>query len=241
MLEIFFVWFSSLVDPLFRILVFLDVIDIRSIPGDTMSLSAEGTAILKRELRKRIRNAVRSMSPVELRSQSEVAAGRLLQTAAYAEARNVGLYSSMPGELDTSFLLARALADEKRVFLPRVASKRDRFMVMLEVHDINEMAGWPRSDWNILEPPVEEGREDAPKDAHLDLIVVPGVAFDMTGGRCGQGMGFYDSYFARYAAARQDMPKLIALALAPQLVEEVPMTEYDVRVDNVLAGETSGA
>lgn len=202
-----------------------------------MSLPVDGAVILKRELRKRVRSSVKAMSAAELKYQSQAAAERLLSTPAYSAAKNIALYSSMPGELDTSSLLSRALADQKRVFLPRVASKADRLMLMLEVRSVEEMAGWTPSDWDILEPPVGEGREDAPKDAHLDLIVVPGVAFDASGGRCGQGMGFYDSYFSRYAAARQKMPTLIALALTPQVVEEVPMTPTDVRVDLLLAGE----
>lgn len=199
--------------------------------------AADGAAVLKRELRKRVRGALRALPAETLASQSASLAAQLLASPHYASARSVALYASMPGELDTASLLAAAFRDGKRVFLPRVASKAARAMRMLEARGAADVAGFPRSDWGIAEPPVEAGRAEAPADAGLDLVVVPGVAFDRVGGRCGQGMGFYDTFFARYQSARGSLPKLVALALKPQVVEEVPMTETDWRVDKLLVAE----
>lgn len=195
---------------------------------------ADAAAVLKRELRARVRAALRALPAADLQVQSASLVARLVASPHYAAARSVALYASMPGELDTAALLVRALRDRKRVFLPRVTSKPGRAMVMLEVRSVAEVGGWERSGWGIAEPPLERGRADAPADAALDLIVVPGVAFDASGARCGQGMGFYDTYFARYGRARSPMPRLVALALKPQLVDEVPMTERDWRVDDLL-------
>lgn len=199
--------------------------------------AADGAAVLKRELRKRVRGALRRLPASALAAQGAALGARLRASPAYASAHSVALYASMPGELDTARLLAAAFRDGKRVFLPRVVSKPAREMVMLEARSEADVAGFPRGAWGIAEPPLGEGRADAPEDAALDLVVVPGVAFDRAGARCGQGMGFYDTYFARYQARRGTMPHLVALALAPQLVAEVPMTETDWRVDEVMVAE----
>lgn len=201
-------------------------------------MSAEmGATILKRELRKRVRAALRALPTAEIQRQSTSLCARLAASRQYERSSTIALYSSMPGELDTSVLIVRAFADGKRVFLPRVTSKVGRTMVMLEARSVDDVASWARSDWGISEPPVDDGRDDAPEDSALDLIVVPGVAFDVRGGRCGQGMGFYDTYFARYQKKRGFLPALVALALEPQVVAEVPMTDLDVRVDELLRAE----
>jgi len=64
----------------------------------------------------------------------------------------------------------------------------------------------------------------------LDLIMVPGVAFDRRGGRSGHGMGYYDKLLEH---ARPDTP-LVALAFECQLFEEVPTAEHDVYMDKVV-------
>jgi 5-formyltetrahydrofolate cyclo-ligase len=194
-------------------------------------------AVLKRELRTRVRRALRALPPAALASQSASAVAQLLASPVYASATTLALYSSLPGELDTATLVAAAFRDGKRVFLPRVASKRTGTMLMLEASCAAEIASYPRSDWGIAEPPVGGGRAEAPADTGLDLVVVPGVAFDVRGGRCGQGMGFYDTFFARYLRERGAVPRLVALALRPQVVDEVPMTETDWRVDGLLVAE----
>lgn len=114
-------------------------------------------------------------------------------------------------------------------------------MVMLEVHSMQELASWEPNSWGIREPPIEDGRAESPRDAALDVIVVPGLAFDVRGARCGQGMGFYDTFFRKYAASPHPMPRLIALALSAQIVTSVPVTSDDWPVDEVMFPEASSA
>ena len=63
----------------------------------------------------------------------------------------------------------------------------------------------------------------------MDLIVVPGVAFDKTGNRLGRGGGYYDK-----ALRRAKKVYKIGLCFREQLVKKVPMTEHDVRMDRVI-------
>lgn len=139
-------------------------------------------------------------------------------------------------EVDTSAMMRDALAAQKRLFLPRVLSKSRREMAMLEVRSITELDAFDRGAYGIPEPPMENDRPRAPHDIRLDLIVVPGVAFDMRGGRCGHGMGYYDVFLARYAQEfGLPMPSLVALALSPQMVDQVPVSTNDWLIEEVIA------
>jgi 5-formyltetrahydrofolate cyclo-ligase len=64
----------------------------------------------------------------------------------------------------------------------------------------------------------------------LDLVVVPGVAFDRAGGRMGHGKGYYDKLLEH---ARPDTP-LVALAFECQLFPEIPAEAHDVFMDKVV-------
>lgn len=201
-----------------------------------MSSSVEATQVLKRELRKRMRAALAVLPASQMQSESQSLAAQLHAHPLYQSARSIALYISMPTEVNTAPLITHALSNQKRVFLPRVISKATREMLMLEVHSPTDLQTFPRGAYNIPEPPVD-GRASAPLDVRLDLVVVPGVAFDMHGRRCGHGMGFYDVFFAQCARDFPPMPKLIALALSPQLVDVVPTTGNDWLVDHILVTE----
>lgn len=202
--------------------------------------AAEASAVLKREIRKRVSEALCSLPLSEVRQQSEYLTRQFLASREFRTSSSIGLYASMPHEFDTRILLMESFKHGKRVFLPRVVKPvSSHKMVMLEVRSMAELEGWQPNNWGIREPPIEAGRADAPRDASLDAIVLPGVAFDASGARCGHGMGFYDTYLRRYWQERPSMPYLVALALRPQFIENVPMTESDWRLDRVITPEMS--
>lgn len=193
------------------------------------------TQILKKELRKRIRAAVRSLPAAQISSESQKTLSAFLRHPVYTSSTSVALYHPMPTEFQLLPLLSHALAHQKRVFLPRIVSKQDHEMIFLQLHCVSELDNFPCNSWGIREPPLDDGREGIPGNAEVDLVVVPGVAFDREGRRCGQGMGYYDRFLAQYSAAgNRTMPKLVALALRAQIVEQVPVDDTDWRVDHVL-------
>mmetsp|Transcript_25492 Transcript_25492/g.35576 ORF Transcript_25492/g.35576 Transcript_25492/m.35576 type:complete len:115 (-) Transcript_25492:113-457(-) len=114
-------------------------------------------------------------------------------------------------------------------------------MIMLEAKSIIDIQGFPRSKWQIPEPPKNEGRENALDCEELDLIIVPGLAFDNKMRRCGQGAGYYDRFFSKLRDARQKknlkMPTLLGIGLPCQFVEEVPTDNFDHVLNAVMAGQ----
>lgn len=113
---------------------------------------------------------------------------QFLASRAYREARTVATYLSLPHEVDTSSLIAQAVADGKRVVVPKVLGSGCMVFVAYEADRL--VAG----AFGILEP---ANSQPVPKSA-IDLIHVPGVVFNRSGYRIGYGGGFYDRYLADY-------------------------------------------
>ncbi|GAB5365046.1 hypothetical protein AAMO2058_001022800 [Amorphochlora amoebiformis] len=193
---------------------------------------------VKKELRKAIRASLRNMAVKSLREESGKVAQNLFESKAYRESRALCLFISMPtGEIDTSLMLSKAFKDGKRCFIPRCISKTE--MVMLEAKSLEDIKSFEKNHWEIPEPGINEGRMSAFECKELDLVVVPGIAFDKNYNRCGQGAGYYDRFFTKLKSIREkggsSMPSLIGVGLKCQLVEEVPCDENDFALDNVIS------
>jgi len=192
---------------------------------------------LKVLLRKNMRKKLRSMSPETLKAESQKVAKELFETKEYQSARALCVFVSMPkGEIDTTAILQQIFKDGKRCFVPRCISKSD--MVMLEAKSMEDIDHFPKSNWMIPEPPLDQGRATALECQELDMVVVPGLAFDDQNRRCGQGAGFYDRFFQKLEASRKKaelgMPKLVGICLPCQVVDQVPTDDYDYVLDNVV-------
>lgn len=190
----------------------------------------------KMELRSRIRTTLKALETEYLTAQSRAACERLISSEGWQTARAITCYCSMAAEFQTSRLLEAAFAAGKRVFLPRVESISERRMVMLEAESVAEIETWPRSKWGIPEPPGV--RPDALECDELDLVVVPGLAFDVGRNRLGQGAGFYDTWLAKLNdITRPSFPRIVALALDEQLLHDeiVPTDPHDVPLDEVFS------
>mmetsp|Transcript_35570 Transcript_35570/g.39996 ORF Transcript_35570/g.39996 Transcript_35570/m.39996 type:complete len:126 (+) Transcript_35570:646-1023(+) len=90
---------------------------------------------------------------------------------------------------------------------------------------------WPKNKWNIPEPP-DTMLTVVAKPGDIDLMIVPGLGFDRSCNRLGQGKGYYDRFIAKMVKDN-DLP-LLAVALKPQLVggiQKIPVTEYDRKMD----------
>jgi 5-formyltetrahydrofolate cyclo-ligase len=144
----------------------------------------------------------------------------------YLASRTLLTYMSFHSEVSTRQFLAAARADGKRLAVPYCVGDR---LELFRLQDGDELAP---GTLGILEPRQElRGRADRRLDlGELDLIVVPGLAFDLQCGRIGYGKGYYDRLL------RQISPETAAVGVAfhCQIFREVPVLAYDVRVDKVV-------
>lgn len=144
----------------------------------------------------------------------------------YAAAQAVMFYIDVRDEVRTQHALPKALSDGKRIVIPFCVDGE------LELFHLESMDELSTGKYKILEP-REELREVASKRLQpedLDLIMVPGVAFDKQGGRTGHGKGYYDKLLQH---ARPECP-LVALAFECQMFPEIPVQSHDIYMDKVV-------
>lgn len=154
---------------------------------------------------------------------------RFMQLPEYQAARTVMFYVDVREEVRTRQALPEALASGKRIVVPYCLDGE------LELFHLESMDELELGMYRILEPKVElrtvAAKHLQPKD--LDLVMVPGVAFDREGGRTGHGKGYYDKLLQH---ARVDAP-LIALSFECQLFDAIPAEEHDIFMDKVVTEE----
>ena len=142
----------------------------------------------KQALRAEIRAKKRAMTPAQIEAASDRLAELLFAHPAYQAAKNLYGYLSYNQEVRTAKILQQAQKDGKRVAVPKVFGDEMRF---LWLDDLSAVAP---GAYNIPEPVA-----DTPvADDVTALVLMPGLAFDPDGHRCGYGGGFYDKYLAAH-------------------------------------------
>ena len=181
---------------------------------------------LKAALREQARkNRVAQKNKEEL---SRAIVGTFLSLPAYQAARTVMFYVDAGSEVRTRAMLPEALASGKRIIVPWCLVETNE-LALFHLEDPSELV---EGAYKILEPAAElrQRPEKQVTPAELDLVMVPGTAFDLRGGRMGQGKGYYDRLLAR---VRPEAP-LVALAFDCQIFPEIPVAPHDVFMDLVI-------
>jgi 5-formyltetrahydrofolate cyclo-ligase len=180
----------------------------------------------------------------EVREESARACAAIIAQPAWTRAAAVACYASMPvHEFDTTPLFLAAFGEGKAVFVPRVTGPSARDMTMLRAVDAADMATWPLSKWSIPEPPLDgpvgpRGAWDDVGCPPIDLVIIPGMAFDRAGGRLGHGKGYYDAWLERLlqlsADRGQPRPVLLGTGVSVQAAAEpLPTLPHDEAMDGV--------
>jgi len=150
----------------------------------------------------------------DYRKKSKLIISRLEELEEFIQAHNVLAYYSHGKEVITTDSLNR-WSEEKELYLPTL--NEDSSFIALPYGDL------VKNRYGIHEPT----QGDEPDK--LDLIIVPGVAFDRNGGRLGMGKGYYD----RFLVDKKGVMK-IALAFHEQIVASIPKKPYDINVDIII-------
>jgi 5-formyltetrahydrofolate cyclo-ligase len=148
----------------------------------------------------------------------------------YSAARTVMFYVDVRSEVRTRHSLPEALQSGKRIVVPYCVENE------LELFHLTSMDELQIGMYRILEPKPELRAlpEKKVEVAALDLIMVPGVAFDRRGARMGHGFGYYDRLLEH---ARPETP-LVALAFECQLFDHIPTQAHDVFMDKIITEKT---
>ena len=174
----------------------------------------------KDDLRRQIQQIKRQFTPQQLEELSLPVISRLRPLL--AEPQTIMAYCSLPDEVNTHDLIDDLVAEGKTVLLPKVTGPDT-----MELRRYTGRADLKEGSFHILEP-VGEPFTDF---AAIDLILVPGLAFDAAGHRLGRGRGYYD----RFLHSRDGSYCVkIGVCFDFQKVDEVPVDAFDIAVDKVV-------
>ena len=159
---------------------------------------------------------------------SRVICAKFMALPAYKAARTVMWYVDAGSEVRTRHVLPEALGHGKRVVVPWCVVETNT----LELFLLADMTELVEGAYKLLEPKSELRHlpNKVVRPEELDLVMVPGTAFDLRGGRMGQGKGYYDRLLA---SARPSAP-LVGMAFDCQIFDEIPVADHDVFMDLVL-------
>jgi 5-formyltetrahydrofolate cyclo-ligase len=178
-------------------------------------------SIAKQSLRDQVQKVLKEI-PAEDRVAASARARLLLETQTlWQAARAVLFFAPMPEELDVWPLLIPALAAGKRVALPRFVAATRSYEARWILTEKDVQTG----HFGIREP---SNHCERVASGQLDLILVPGVAFDLYGRRLGRGKGYYDRLLGVMRGTA------CGVAFEEQIVAEVPVGPRDVRLDCIL-------
>ena len=173
----------------------------------------------KKELRDYIRKHKRAMTKEEINEKSAKLGELFLASDLYRQAKNIYGYLPYNQEVRTTAMLEQAQKDGKRIAVPKILGDT---MIFVWLDDLNA---------------VEKGYSGIPEPVDLTpvaddptaLVLMPGMAFDPEGHRCGYGGGFYD----KFLASEPGHPTL-ALCYDFQVLPHLETEEFDIPVDCVL-------
>ncbi|MGL4317869.1 MAG: 5-formyltetrahydrofolate cyclo-ligase [Pseudomonas sp.] len=181
-------------------------------------------------LRRQLRQARRQLSPLQQKQAARDLYRQLAQHPLFRRARHIALYLPSDGEIDPRPLLRTAQRRGKSTYLPVLSAWPRTHMVFQRVQAHEQLA---RNRFRIEEPRANPTRQR--RAWALDLILLPLVGFDETGGRLGMGGGFYDRSLA-YRQLRKNWhkPTLLGLAHECQKVDRLALASWDVRLQAVV-------
>lgn len=173
----------------------------------------------KTDVRKQILEKRNSLNKTEVMENSKLIQDKLFFMPDFKNAKTVMFYASKDNEVFTHQMIKDALKS-KKVVLP-IADRENMTMVASQITKFEQLKP---SALNILEP--EQAKEVDP--SAIDLVIVPGVAFDMEKNRIGYGSGCYDVFLKTIKA------KKVALAYNMQVMKKLPFRSHDVKVDIII-------
>jgi len=185
-----------------------------------MNLTQPRCKIQKSSLRATVNKVKISM--VVRRTRSQKVSLKIQKSHFFKDAKTIGFYAALPDEIDILSAGKKALLLGKKVFFPKMNQQQIEFF---EVADFqNDLKPGKHG---VLEPVSKKG---AQRKRALDLVLVPGRAFDKKGGRLGRGGGYYDRLLEKWTDSVR-----VGICFREQILRAVPREAHDIVMDAVIA------
>lgn len=177
----------------------------------------------KQDIRKQIKDQKSQLSLSQIRRDSDTITKQLFNTSSYIQCNQLFCYVSFNQEVITREILLTALSQKKRIAVPKIVGEEMKFFYIESLEELEP------GILGILEPVTK--REAVPVKNELNLIIVPGLAFDKEKNRIGYGKGYYDRFFSKH---KEVLMRKTALAFDFQIVDSLSVDKYDEKVDQII-------
>ncbi len=175
----------------------------------------------KPDLKRSLHTERIQMSERVVREKSLRIYRQLIDMPAYQLARRIACYVSIKNEVDTRIVIQKAIGSGKQVGVPVTREDGDMdFQAILGLSELRPV------HYGLREPVPDSQKVLLPHT--IDVILIPGIAFDRFGHRIGSGGGYYDRFLARTEAVR------IGLSYSFQIIDRVPAEPHDVKMDLII-------
>ena len=176
---------------------------------------------MKKSLRKQVLQELKSLSKEEKQSMNDWLTEQFFQHPFYKEAKTIATYLSFPHEFQTARLIEEAQKDGKTILIPKTYPHGKMDFVVYKPEQLE------RNSFGLLEP---QGDFTILKPSQIDLIHVPGLAFNPSRYRVGYGGGYYDRYLEHF-------PGHTISTIYPCQIQNFQPEHYDIPVKEVLIYE----
>lgn len=206
-------------------MIFADILLFNNNQGFRGENSLDYSVMNKDEIRRKILKKRLSQSSEDIRDKSQQVFLSLVETVEVMNSRNIMFYVATRSEVQTEEMIKMSIEMGKNVFVPIILPEC-RNLAPSKILDFD--VELEKGKKGILEPKKEYYRLFSPEN--IDLIIVPGVAFDLSGNRIGRGFGYYDNFLIKVRSST----KIIALAFEIQIVEKIITNKNDIPVHKII-------
>jgi 5-formyltetrahydrofolate cyclo-ligase len=187
-----------------------------------MNTKDKDIRLTKRQLRSKILLKLKNQKEEDRKQKSQIIKERLFRQSVFKKAKRVMFYIALRDEVKTQDMIKAAENIGKIIAVPVCQKNR----VSLRPALLDQGAKLRKGPYGVYEP----AQKKFMRLKNLDLVVVPGVAFDKKGNRLGRGKGYYDSFLSKIPKKTTS----IGLAFNLQILPTIPLTTHDVSVKKVL-------
>jgi 5-formyltetrahydrofolate cyclo-ligase len=180
--------------------------------------------LMKNTIRKQVLDIRNNLSDDNVDRLSKSIFLNLTETGFLNDSDHIMVYLDFKNEVKTDFIIKHCLLHNKKVYVP-ICVPETHELCISRITDLNELRS---GHFGIREPRSEYIRLS--DISLIDLVLVPGVAFDSAGNRIGFGAGYYDRFMKRL----QPETVKAALAYSFQVVDMIPSDEYDIPADYIV-------
>lgn len=175
---------------------------------------------MKKQIRKQILDRRNSLSPQEASELSNKIQARVLSWEKFMSSSTIMLYYNYKNEAGTTKLIDECFKLGKRLVLPKVVKEtRDILSCLVE-----NLQDFTKGAYGIIEPRADKLIDPT----EIDLVIIPGVAFDEDGNRIGHGAGYYDKFLENFSGTKA------GICYEFQIVENTYPDQYDIKMDFII-------